>query len=72
MAHFIATRRARGQIFLHFNGVFHSQRGGGIGWFLTKANPGLRVATISTVAGDSPVKQDLGALGDYILVVTGV
>ena len=73
MAHFIAARRAQGQLFLHFNGVFHSQRGGGIGWFLAKANPGLRVATISTVAGDSlVVEQDLGARGGYTLVVTGV
>jgi uncharacterized iron-regulated protein len=72
MAHFIATRRARGQLFLHFNGVFHSQRGGGIGWFLAKADPGVRVATMSTVAGDAPVvEQDPGARGDFVLVVTG-
>ena len=72
MAHFIATRRAQGQLFLHFNGVFHSQGGGGICWFLAKANPGLRVATISTAVGGSRViDQELGALGDYILVVPG-
>jgi hypothetical protein len=52
--------------------VFHSQRGGGIGWFLAKADPGVRVATISTVAGDAPVvEQDPGARGDFVLVVTG-
>jgi hypothetical protein len=50
--------------------VFHSQRGGGIGWFLARADPGLRVATISAVPSDSPAfEPGFGALGDYILVV---
>jgi uncharacterized iron-regulated protein len=70
MAHFIASRGAPGQLFLHFNGVFHSQRRGGIGWFLSRAKPGLRVATISSVLGDpSTLERGLGALGDYVLVV---
>jgi len=70
MAHFIASRRAPSQLFLHFNGVFHSQRGGGIGWFLARADPGLRVATISSVLGDSSAfEQGHGALGDYVFVV---
>jgi uncharacterized iron-regulated protein len=70
MAHFIASRRAPSQLFLHFNGVFHSQRGGGIGWFLARTDPGLRVATVSSVLGDSSAfEPGLGALGNYVFVV---
>jgi uncharacterized iron-regulated protein len=69
MAHFIARRRAPGQLFLHFNGVFHSQRRGGIAWFLSRADPALRVATISSVLGDPlAFEPGFGALGDYVLV----
>jgi uncharacterized iron-regulated protein len=70
MAHFIASGRAPSRLFLHFNGAFHSQRRGGIGWFLSQADPALRVATITSVVGDpSACEQGLGALGDYVFVV---
>jgi uncharacterized iron-regulated protein len=70
MAHFIASRRAAGQRFLHFNGVYHSQRGGGIGWFLAQADPGLRIATLSTVTGEpGQFEPGFEALGDLVLVV---
>jgi uncharacterized iron-regulated protein len=70
MAHFIASRRAPRKLLLHFNGVFHSQRRGGIAWFLAQADPDLRVATISSVIGDaSSWDPGLGTQGDYVFVV---
>jgi uncharacterized iron-regulated protein len=70
MAHFIAARRGGGQLFLHLNGVYHSQRGGGIGWFLAQADPGLRIATLSTVSGDpGRFEPSFEGLGDLVLVV---
>jgi hypothetical protein len=50
--------------------VYHSQQGGGIGWFLARADPGLRVATLSTVVGDpGRFEPAFEGLGDLVLVV---
>ena len=70
MAHFIALHAGAGRLFLHFNGVYHSQRRGGICWFLARANPGLRVATLSAVVGDPSTFEDsFRDLGDFVFVV---
>lgn len=69
MAHFIALHR-RGRPFLHFNGVYHSQRRGGIGWFLSRADQALRVATLASVFGDPSRFEDaFQGLGDVVFVV---
>jgi uncharacterized iron-regulated protein len=73
MAHFIAANRPAGALLLHFNGVFHSQERGGIGWYLRRRDPGLDVRTISCVEGDpgAPGADDL-ALGDLVAVARPV
>jgi len=70
MAHFIAANRPAGALLVHFNGVFHSQEGGGIGWYLRRRDPGLDVRTISCVEGD-PTGLEPGQreLGDLVAVV---
>jgi uncharacterized iron-regulated protein len=69
MAHFIARHAAPGRLFLHFNGVFHSQRRGGLCWFLERSDPRLRVVTVSSVAGDPSVFEDAHrGLGDFVFV----
>ena len=70
MAHFIAANRPDGALLLHFNGVFHSQERGGIGWHLRRRDPGLDVRTLSCVEGD-PAGLEPGqrGLGDLVAVV---
>jgi uncharacterized iron-regulated protein len=47
MAHFIRTH-LNGTL-LHINGAYHSQNYEGIVWYLKKAHPHLKIATIHTV-----------------------
>lgn len=69
MAHFIARHGAAGRLFLHFNGVYHSQRRGGICWYLARLQPRWQVVTLSCVAGDPPGFEGAhGGLGDVIFV----
>lgn len=70
MAHFIARHVGPGRLFLHFNGDFHSQRRGGICWFLTRSIPQLRIVTVSSIMGD-PARFEEGhrGLADLVFVV---
>ncbi len=58
MAHRIAQAWQKGRTVLHFNGAYHSDNYEGIIWYLKKYQPGLRVATISSVEQD-----EVGQLG---------
>ena len=49
MAHFIVENATAGTPFLHLNGSYHSDDFEGIGWYLNKYAPELKVMTISTV-----------------------
>lgn len=70
MAFFIIRNRAATQLFLHFNGVYHSQNYGGIYWYLKKTDPGLTVLTLSSVEGRHlKFRDEYKGLGDVILVV---
>ena len=70
MAHLIARHAGRGRLFLHVNGVHHSQRRGGICWFLERADPRLRVVTVSSVVGDpTAVEDEQRALGEVVFIV---
>jgi uncharacterized iron-regulated protein len=70
MAHFIAANRPAGRLFLHLNGVFHSQERGGICWYLEREKPDVDVRTVSCVEGDpeAPEARHRG-LGDLVAVV---
>ncbi len=59
MARSIANYRHTGQIFIHYNGSYHSDRHMGIIWYLDKYNPGVKVMTITTVLQD-----DIDKMGD--------
>lgn len=70
MAYFIMENRATKQLFLHFNGVYHSQNYGGIYWYLKKAAAELKVLTLASVETESlEFKDEYKGLGDFILVV---
>ena len=71
MAHFIAKRLPEKGVFLHYNGSYHSDNFEGIGFYLKRALPELKIITISTVT-----QADLNALApenvskaDFILVI---
>lgn len=53
MAQSIANSRKPEQLFLHYNGNFHSKEHGGIYWYLKKLNKGLQIAVINVAESDS-------------------
>ncbi len=71
MAYFILKYYKPGSVFLHFNGSYHSDNYEGIGWYLKKAQPSLRYATITTVSQKNVKKLDEENKGkaDFILCV---
>jgi uncharacterized iron-regulated protein len=71
MAKSIANNWQQGQMVLHFNGSYHSDRHMGIIWYLYKYNPSIRVATITAVLQDDIDKMDDENKGqaDFIIVI---
>jgi len=53
MAHFLLKNWSEGQLFIHFNGAYHSDHFESMNWFLRRANPELKIVTISTVSQDT-------------------
>ena len=71
MAHFILKNYQEGELFIHFNGSYHSDNYEGILWYLQQEQPNLKVVTISSV-----YQENIGALleehkgkADFILAV---
>ncbi|MDP2089704.1 MAG: ChaN family lipoprotein [Flavobacteriaceae bacterium] len=48
MAHFILQNREKDKLFIHYNGTFHSDYFEGIGWYLKRKEPHLKIVTIAT------------------------
>lgn len=48
MAHFILKNKKENQLFIHYNGSFHSDDFEGIYWYLKNQNPNLNIMTITT------------------------
>jgi uncharacterized iron-regulated protein len=71
MANSIAKYRQEGEIVIHYNGSYHSDRFMGIIWYLNKYSPGLKITTITSVTQDDPDKMDDKYKGyaDYIIVI---
>lgn len=71
MAHFILENFQPGTRFLHFNGTYHSDNYEGIGWYLKRARPELRIVTIATTTQADAGKLEAEHKGkaDFILVV---
>ncbi len=71
MAYFILKYFVPGNLFIHFNGSYHSENHDGIVWYLKQAGPALKIATITTVS-----QKDIKTLleenknkADYIICV---
>ncbi len=71
MAWFILQNLQVNQVFLHFNGSYHSDNFEGIVWYLKKYQPTIKIMTIASIESDNPMQPDeeLKAKADFILVV---
>lgn len=70
MAYFIMKNWSKGQIFLHYNGAYHSNHHSGIEWYLKQNNPNIKVMVISSSEQDdiSKLKEETFDSGDFIIV----
>jgi uncharacterized iron-regulated protein len=71
MANFILKNWQKGQIVLHFNGSYHSDKHSGIIWHLKRYNHEVKVSTITIVQQDDICKLNDENKGsaDFIIVV---
>jgi uncharacterized iron-regulated protein len=71
MANSIVNYWKKGQILIHFNGSYHSDRHMGIIWYLNKYNPSIKTATITAVLQDDLDKMDNESKGiaDFVIVI---
>lgn len=69
MAHFILKNKT-GK-FLHFNGSYHSQNKEGIVWYLQKADPNLKIATIHSLEQENidKLEEDNKNTADFIICI---
>lgn len=71
MAYFILQNFKQGDLFIHYNGAFHSENYDGINWYLKRKRPDLKYATITTVSQKN-IKELLAenkGKADYIICV---
>jgi len=71
MASFILKNRVKGQVFVHYNGTYHSNNNEGIAWYLKQEQPDLKIVVISTVEQDNISKLDKESTGiaKYVICV---
>jgi uncharacterized iron-regulated protein len=70
MAYFILKNRGPKELFLHYNGDYHSKNYGGICWYIKRYDPEITVRTISSVSRDAPGFDDsCKGLADIVLLV---
>lgn len=71
MSYFILKNKKPENIMYHVNGAYHSDYNQGIVWYIRKALPEAKIATISTVTQENISKLDEENLGkaDFIICV---
>ncbi len=71
MAHFINTNYIEGNLFIHYNGAYHSNHYEGILWYLKLENPDRSYVTVSTVdqANIKKLAKENKDLADFIICV---
>ena len=71
MAYFIMKNKDKGDVFVHFNGTYHSNNFEGIYHYLKKADSSLSIVTIASVEQadvDSVIEENEG-IADFVLVI---
>jgi uncharacterized iron-regulated protein len=71
MAYFILKNYKTGDLFLHYNGAYHSDNYESIVWYLKKNKPELNIVTISSVDQANIIELDEKYLdlADYIICI---
>ena len=71
MAYFILNNYKSGDLFLHFEGAYHSDNFEGIVWYLKKDKPKLDIVTISSVEQNKldELNKDSYGLADCIICI---
>lgn len=71
MAYSIARYRQPGQLVIHYNGSYHSDRYQGIIWYLNKYSPSTKYATITTLLQDSidKMSDESRYKADFVIVI---
>ena len=71
MAESILAHLKPNSLFVHFNGSYHSDYYQGIGWYLRRERPDLRILTITTTsqAALKKLEKESYEQADFILVV---
>ncbi|MGL4582528.1 MAG: ChaN family lipoprotein [Flavobacterium sp.] len=71
MGYFIVKNFKAPQLFLHFNGSYHSNNFEGIVWYLNHYSPGLKINTITMVESDNTgnFENDNLGLANFIIVI---
>ena len=71
MAHFILDNRKPGQLFLHYNGAYHSDNYESINWFLRRSEPSPGILTITTVEQDEldSLEEEYRGRADFVICV---
>jgi hypothetical protein len=70
-AYFIIQNRIPGDVFIHFNGTYHSNNFEGIYYYLKKADPSLKIMTIASVeqADLDSLEAENENMADFTLVI---
>ena len=71
MAWSILRNFDQGQLFLHYNGSYHSENHEGIVWYVRKARTGMKIITLAVVTQSSltHLQEDNKRKADYIICV---
>lgn len=71
MAHFIIENKASDNLFIHYNGSYHSDDYEGINWYLKRANSSLKIVSISVIEQEKIKKfnKENKMKADFIIVV---
>jgi uncharacterized iron-regulated protein len=71
MAYFINKNFSKGNLFIHFNGAYHSDNFLSIGWYLKQINPDFKIVTISCVEQEdvNSLDKESQNLADYIICI---
>lgn len=71
MANSIVKYWQKGNLIIHFNGSYHSDKYMGILWYLNKYNPSIKSVTISAVLQDDidKIEDENKGLADFVIVI---
>ena len=71
MAHFILKNLQSGNVFVHYNGSYHSENRDGIVWYIRQQQPTLKLMTLTVVSQKEVGKLEKENLNkaDFIIVV---